>query len=557
MTTGLVVAGGGFQGLPMLRALRALGARVVVADSLRENPNSLEADAYVVVPPVADRAALMSALRRLCEEWRVDVVFPTTDRDLPIVSELAPELRRAGIVVAASPPQLLEAWADKVALFDALGKCGLPVLPVMSGGRAAADVPLIGKPRRGWGSQGVVTAESAAEHATAIANDAQGRLFWQPKLAVFTEWSADFAVDERGHVSPLVVRERLRVSGGFAVVSRVDAVAPVDDVARRTARWLAEQGACGVINVQILVEPSGAQWVNDVNLRPGTSSGAALGAGVNLAAFMLGRASAVPRPTPGVFVRTLCDQFVPRPFKRRIAGVALDLDDCLIDQKAWMDEKLAIVLEDWPALADTSLRASFEAAARRLIDEGPWDRLLDVAVQSIGADRTLVPVLIERWRAAHPRAVSVYPDAEALINALREAGTRIAIVTDNPAMSQKQKLARLPCLASVGAVVLTDELGAAKPDPRGYLAAAQRLGIEPREMIAIGDSPWRDGLGAVAAGFAGAIIVPRRGGMGNATRERFVRAHPETTASVHWVGDLRAVPRMLGLDLVPSRPTDA
>ena len=554
MITGLVVAGGGFQGLPMLRALRALGARVIVADSLRDNPNSFEADAYVVVSPVADNAALKRELCSLCEEWRVDVVFPTTDRDLPIVSQLASEWRRTGIIVAAPPIRLLKAWADKAVLLDALRTGGVPVLPIVGSEAATTSLPLIGKPRRGWGSQGIVTVASVAGFEAAIANDANGCLFWQPKIAEFSEWSADFAVDESGRLSPLVVRERLRVSGGFAVVSRVDAATPVDDVARRTARWLAEQGACGVINVQILVEPSGAQWVNDVNLRPGTSSGAALDAGVNLAAFMLGQTPAVPHPTPGLFVRTLSDRFVPRPFQGKIAGVAFDLDDCLIDQKSWMDEKLAMILDDWPAFADTSLRESFEAAARRLIDEGPWDRLLDVAVQSSGADSTLAAILIKRWRAAHPLAVTVYPDAVALIGMLREAGTLIAIVTDNPASSQKQKLERLSCLSSVDAVVLTDELNAAKPDPRGYLVAARRLGVEPREMIAIGDSPWRDGLGAAAAGYSGAIIAPRPGGIGNATRERFVRAHPGAAASVHWVADLRAVPRMLGLGSIPSRP---
>jgi HAD superfamily hydrolase (TIGR01509 family) len=555
--TGLVVAGGGFQGLPMLRALRALGARVVVADSLQENPNSLEADAYVVVPPVADRAALIGALRRLCEEWQVNVVFPTTDRDLPIVSELAPEWRHAGIVVAAPSLRLLKAWDDKTVLLEELRASGLPVLPMVGAGLATDAFPLIGKPRRGWGSQGVVTAASAAEFEAALVNDVESRLFWQPKLARFSEWSADFAIDEGGQVSPLVVRERLRISGGFAVVSRVDVDAPVDDVTCRTARWLAAQGACGVFNVQVLVEPSGAQWLSDVNLRPGTSSGAALGAGVNLAAFMLGRSPSVPRPTPGVFVRTLSDQFVPLPFDREIAGVAFDLDDCLIDQKAWMDEKLAIVLDDWPAFADTSLRGSFEAAARRIIDEGPWDRLLDVAVRNSGIDSGLVPVLIKRWRAAYPRSVTVYPDAMALVGALRAAGTRVAVVTDNPAASQRQKLARLPPMLAIDAVVLTDEIGAAKPDPRGYLAAARRLGIERREMVAIGDSPWRDGLGAIAAGYSGVIIAPRRGGMGNPTRERFVAAHPEVSAMVHWVADLRAVPRMLGLASSSLRQVDA
>jgi FMN phosphatase YigB (HAD superfamily) len=545
--TGLVVAGGGFQGLPMLRALRALGARVVVADSLRENPNSFEADAYVLVPPVADRAALKDALRGICTEWKVDIVFPTTDRDLPIVSELAQEFRQAGIVIAATPPHLLEAWLDKQALLDALRSSGLPVLPFKGSERISSGFPWIGKPRRGWGSQGIVVAANAAELDAAVARDVTGQLFWQPKLAEFSEWSADFAVDERGHVSPIVVRERLRVTGGFAAISRVDVASPVDDVASRTAQWLANMGACGVINIQVLVEPSGAQWLNDINLRPGTSSGAALGAGVNLAGFMLGESRGDLRPTPGVFVRTLIDQFVSMPFESGVDGVAFDLDDCLIDQKAWMDEKLASVLADWSAFASDTLRDPFEAAARRFIDEGPWDRLLEVTVRSIGADSKLVPILIERWRNAHPPTANVYSDAVTLVSELRAAGIRIAIVTDNPAASQRQKLARLPCLTSVDAVVLTDELGAAKPDPRGYLEAAQRLGVEPHRMVAIGDSPWRDGLGSVRAGFAGAIIAPRRGGMGNPTRDRFIRAHPEAAERVHWVNDLRVVSRMLRL----------
>jgi FMN phosphatase YigB (HAD superfamily) len=158
-------------------------------------------------------------------------------------------------------------------------------------------------------------------------------------------------------------------------------------------------------------------------------------------------------------------------------------------------------------------------------------------------------MLIERWRAAHPRAATVYPDAAAMIRDLREAGVRVAVVTDNPAASQRQKLARLPFASSFDAVVLTDELGAPKPDPRGYLAAAGQLGLAPREMIAVGDSPWRDGLGALAAGYAGAVIAPRRGGMCNATAARFAGARAEAAARVQWVDDLRAVPRMLGLPM--------
>lgn len=530
----------------MVRALQALGARAVVADSLRDNPNRFEADAYVVVPPIAEREMLKRAVRLLCEHWHVDIILPTTDRDLPVVAELGGELRRAGIVVAASPLRLLSEWADKVVLLEALRSAGLPILPFVNGG-AYVKFPLIGKPRRGWGGRGIVTVDTAAEQRVATANSLEGQLYWQPKLAAFSEWSVDFAVSEDGRLSALVARERLRITGGFAVVSRVAALSPVDAVARRAAVWLAQQGVCGIVNLQVLVEPSGPQWVNDVNLRPGTSSGAALGAGVNLVGFMLGQGEP-SRATSGVFVRTLRDRFVSLAFERRITGIAFDLDDCLIDQKAWMDDKLSLVVEQWEMFADPQLRARFESAARQLVDEGPWDRLLDIAVQMSGIDKALVPILIKRWRAAHPPSVVVYSDVMPAMQALRASGIRIAVVTDNPAASQKQKLARAPFLSLIDTVVLTDELGAAKPDPRGYLEAAERLGCEPQYMIAIGDSPWRDGLGAVAAGFAGAIIAPRRGGMGNASRERFIRTHPASGESVHWADDLRSVPTMLGLD---------
>lgn len=547
MITGLVVAGGGFQGLPMLRALRALGARTVVADSLRHNVNQFEADAYVVVPPAADRTALQLALRRLCEEWHVDVVFPTTDYDLPVVAEIAAELRQRGIVVAAPGVELVTSSRDKAALLEALGAAGLPVLPQLRGPAPASALPLLGKPRVGWGSRGLITVNSAEEHAAAVAADRDGRLFWQRKLPAFTEWSVDFAIDERGRVSPLVARERLRVSGGFAVVSRVDAAAPVHAVARRAAEWLVSRGACGVMNLQILVEPSGAQWLNDVNLRPGTSSVAALGGGVNLAAFMIGGKAPAAEPRSGLLVRTLCDSFVPLPFDDAVEGVVFDLDDCLIDQKAWMDEKLSIVMREWSDFAEPVAAVAFEREARRLIDEGPWDRLLDIAVRRSGVDETLVSTLIERWRAAHPAMVTAHADAQALVAALRRAGRRVAVVTDNPAASQRQKLERLPFRESLDVVVLTAELRAAKPSPLGYTTAAARLKLPPTALIAIGDSPWRDALGALAAGFSGAVIAPRREGMGNPARTRFERAHPAAAQRVHWVENLRAVPRMLGL----------
>ena len=71
MTAGLpavlVVSGGGFQGLAVLRLLaEGSSFRIVVADSLGTTLTASFADVTRRVPPVAERDAFAEAIRSLC-----------------------------------------------------------------------------------------------------------------------------------------------------------------------------------------------------------------------------------------------------------------------------------------------------------------------------------------------------------------------------------------------------------------------------------------------------------------------------------------------------------
>jgi FMN phosphatase YigB (HAD superfamily) len=542
----LLVAGGGFQALPMLRALRRARARVIVADCYEHNPNRYAADVYAVVPRVDSGAQFERAILGLCDQHDVNIVFATTDHDALAVATLAPKLRARGIVAAVADAALLRAWADKVVCLQDLAAAGLPVLPISEPAQGGSPYPLIGKPRHGWGGRGHVIARSSAEAVAAGSSDPDSRLFWQPHLDSYDEWSIDFAVRESGEVSPLVARQRLRTSGGFAVVSRVRRDAPVADLAARAAQLIAQRGACGAVNLQILIDSHGSQWLNDVNLRPGTSATAALAAGVDFAAFMLNEPARFAERSDFLHVRTLCDTIIPTPFAGPVEAVAFDLDDCLIDQKDWMDQKLSLVLAAMSKgrSSDADLRR-LELEARRVIDEGPWDRTIDIALARANLDVGLRQPLIDAWRAAHPDRLSFYDDAVAAWRTLRRAGLKLAIVTDNPQAGQRQKLARFPDDVRPDAVILTDEIGQPKPAPQGFRLAAERLGVSVHRMIAVGDSPWRDAVGAIDAGYAGAVIAPRRGAMGNPDRERFERAYPAQARATHWLADLWALTEML------------
>ena len=546
MTSSLLVAGGGFQALPMLRALRRARARVIVADCYQQNPNRYAADVYAVVPRVDSGAQFERAILDLCDQHDVNIVFATTDHDALAVATLAPKLRARGIVAAVADVALLRSWADKLVCLRDVSAAGLPVLPIIEPEQGGCTYPLIGKPRHGWGGRGHVIVRSSAEAGSASRSDPDHRLFWQPLLDSYDEWSVDFAVRESGEVSPLVVRQRLRTSGGFAVVSRVRRDTPVTELASRAAQLVARRGACGPMNLQILVDSRDSQWLNDVNLRPGTSATAALAAGVNFAAFMLNEPARFAERSDFLHVRTLCDTSIPMPFEGPIEAVAFDLDDCLIDQKEWMDRKLSLMLAaitDGP-LSEVDVRR-FELEGRRAIDEGPWDRTIDIALARANLDVGLRQPLIDAWRTAHPDRVSFYDDAVAAWRSLRQAGLKLAVVTDNPQAGQRQKLARFPDAMRPDTVVLTDEIGQPKPAAHGYRLAADRLGVPVHRMIAVGDSPWRDAVGAIDAGYAGVVIAPRRGAMGNPDRERFERAYPAQARGTHWLADLWPLPEML------------
>jgi HAD superfamily hydrolase (TIGR01509 family) len=128
-----------------------------------------------------------------------------------------------------------------------------------------------------------------------------------------------------------------------------------------------------------------------------------------------------------------------------------------------------------------------------------------------------------RLRAAHAEAyirrlpdVKPLPGARELLSALSSMGVPWAIAT-----SGSDKTAR-PALALLGVpadapLITRDQVAYAKPNPDLFLAAADRLGVSPRESFVVGDSIW-DLLAAQRAGALGVGVLS--GGYGREELER-------------------------------------
>ena len=514
VTTALVVSGGGLQGAAIIKSLRAVGGvRILVADCHDENVGCFEADGYFVAPLLADAPAFAAFLHRVCRDEAVDHLFPITDLELEIFSREKQALESAGTRVWVCSSQVLAVARNKLRLAEWLQAQGLPTLPTAATPEGVGHAgPLLGKPLAGYGSKGIVKVASLAD-ALALPPEQREGLAWQVQWPAFDEYSIDLAIAGPGQVSPVYLRRRIRTSGGFAVLCEPSHEPLVSDIAQRTAEALSQDGALGVINLQVLVAGEEAV-VSDFNARAGMSLPLTLAAGGNPLALLLGNDCGQQISGPAArTVRTLSERLLQRPPLHQVQGVVFDLDDTLLDQKDWIHRKLRLL---WQAekhwLPD---EMNFLRGTLAILEEGERAKLFDVYVRQQNLSEAQRLTLINSYRSALPSAGRLYPDVAGALAQLRRRGLRLGLLTDNPAASQRDKLSATHLEAAFDAVVLTGELGTPKPAVAAFAAAAQRLGLDPGQLVMVGDHVFRDSLGALDAGYAHAFHMQRAGAFFN------------------------------------------
>ncbi|HUQ57748.1 HAD-IA family hydrolase [Lentzea sp.] len=104
----------------------------------------------------------------------------------------------------------------------------------------------------------------------------------------------------------------------------------------------------------------------------------------------------------------------------------------------------------------------------------------------------------------HPDSWQPYPDTRAALEHLRNVPVAVVsnIAWDIRAVFEKYDLLHL-----VDEFVLSYEEGVIKPDPKIFTTACERLGVDPRDAVMVGDSEEADG-GAEAVGCSFRLVNP-------------------------------------------------
>lgn len=156
-----------------------------------------------------------------------------------------------------------------------------------------------------------------------------------------------------------------------------------------------------------------------------------------------------------------------------------------------------------------------------------WVKLGEDWLDSIGLHRDLATRLqaVSNEIGFGPKSVlfRLYEDVVPTLDRLDELGIRVAVLS-NWDYSLHKALIGAGIYDRFELVVASLEYGVEKPDPRLFQVVTDYFGVEPGEVVHVGDNPVDDLEGAVGLGMRG-VLVDRD------------REHAE----VPWINDLRGV----------------
>ena len=180
-----------------------------------------------------------------------------------------------------------------------------------------------------------------------------------------------------------------------------------------------------------------------------------------------------------------------------LLGVLFDMDGLLVDtEPLWFEVESSVM---------DRLGGSWGPADQQALVGGSLNRSLDYLLGK--ATRPASRQVVARWmldgmvELLSTRPVPVLPGARELIAEVAAAGVPYGLVTSSEGPIMAAVLDRLEITFPV--TVCGDDVSHSKPDPEPYLLAAAKVGADPRQCVALEDSP----NGVAAAEAAGCVTV--------------------------------------------------
>jgi putative hydrolase of the HAD superfamily len=166
--------------------------------------------------------------------------------------------------------------------------------------------------------------------------------------------------------------------------------------------------------------------------------------------------------------------------------VVFDLDDTLYDEVDFVASGFAAVAE-FIACSDADYALELSAFLTETFLERGSKRIFDQLIEQFALNQPLAR-LVDIYRFHWPQ-IELPHDRRRVLDAVANRHG-LGLLTDGHYLTQSNKFARLGLQRWIEAPVFHDQLGATKPDPRGFEGIAARFVGE--RFVYVADNPQKD-----------------------------------------------------------------
>ncbi len=189
--------------------------------------------------------------------------------------------------------------------------------------------------------------------------------------------------------------------------------------------------------------------------------------------------------------------------------VAFDLDDTLYFEREYVFSGFSAICELLSIDALAFMRERFE--------EGSPDVFQEV-VEKFAIPIHSKPLMLEVYRNHQPK-ISLRDGAFDCLRKLHESGACLALITDGRSVSQRKKISALGIESDFQCIVISEEIGSAKPANSNFLAVSKSLPANC--YFYVGDNFEKDFLAPNLLLWSTIAFYPNPGALRDQNRKKF------------------------------------
>lgn len=186
-----------------------------------------------------------------------------------------------------------------------------------------------------------------------------------------------------------------------------------------------------------------------------------------------------------------------------IKAVVFDLDHTLFDRYATIKKLVPQLRKHFDlgdGITDEYFIQELSYADKHFVHKG-WEGIYNHLV-SKGIFKTLpgfaeyTEIVLRHFR----HIAEKYDFAEPVLKKIKSKGYKIGLITNGSHELQYKKLGMLELTDLFDEIIVSGDTPYQKPDERIFLMMAEKMGVEPSEMMYVGDHPLNDVEGSRKAG---------------------------------------------------------